>query len=475
MLVSDLCSAFNKLLFKAFLQKKPLKTVFFLLILILGYHPHLRGEKLRLSVEAEAAILINADTGAILYEKNPHKILYPASITKVATGLYTLKVYGKKLETPITAEQDSVASISKEAKIRSNYTLPAYWLEPNATHMGIKKGEVLPLEALLNGMLIASANDAANVIAHYISGTVPRFMEELNEYLAAIGCKNTHFMNPHGLHHPDHQTTAYDMALIAQEAMRSEVFRDIVKKVRYTRPKTNVQEPATLIQGNRLLRKGKLHYNKAIGVKTGWTSDAKSTLIAAAEYNGRTLIAVLIKVKERESIFSDAQKMFEAAFAQTQVERVLLKEGPQKYVLRHEEVSRPIKTYIETDVCVDFYPAEEPKLKCTLYWDKIHPPIVKGQRVGLLYLSTEEGKLLQSVPVYASEDGKRCWSFWFKNLFSTKKGEELVALKEEEPAVVKENKAVVSKTKGYSKYWKGVGITAAFLLLVFFLLAQRKR
>lgn len=428
------------------------------MLLLVNVLCHVEGATLDISIDAESAILINADTGAILYEKNAHAKMFPASITKIATALYTLHVYGDKLDTPITAEHDSVAWVSKEAKKRSNYTLPPHWLEPDATHMGIKKGEILTLGDLIHGMLISSANDASNVIAHYIGGSVPRFMAEVNAYLKELGCQNTNFCNPHGLHHPDHMTTAYDMSLIAREAMKYPMFRDVVKTVRYTRPQTNKQQPTTLIQGNRLLRKGKLYYPKAVGIKTGWTSDAKNTLVAAAEHKGRTLISVQIKVKERENLFKNAKTMFEAAFSQALVQRVLLKSGPQKYVLKHPEASKPVKTYLNKDICVDFYPAEEPQLSCKLHWHKLHPPIAKDQHVADLQIASSHGKSVQSVPLYSVTDVNESWISWAKNIFS------------------RESSKPVEKTPSKNgKLWKVVGMGAAILLLFGLLLAMRKR
>lgn len=417
-----------------------------------------------LNVNAEAAILLNPDNGAILYEKNAHLKLFPASITKIATALYTIHVYGDKLDTLITAEHDSVAWVSKEAKKRSSYTLPAHWLEPNATHIGIKKGEILSLSDLLNGMLISSGNDASNVIAQFIGGTVNNFINDLNAYLKNLGCKNTHFYNPHGLHHPEHLTTAYDMGIIAKEAMKSPIFCEIVKTVQYTRPKTNMQQPTTLIQTNRLLRKGPLYYSKAIGLKTGWTSEAKNTLVAAAEYNGRRLIAVLIKVKEREDLFKEAKKMFEAAFNQTCVQRVLLKSGPQKYILNHPAASTPIKTYLKKDVCINFYPAEEPQLHCNLHWLNISLPLKADEQVGELRIMTSDGQLIQSVPLLALNGAKESYFFWLKSFFKSEK-----KISENNFSKNEDQEPLLSK-----KTWKFIGIITAIIFLVALLLLIRR-
>ena len=388
--------------------------IFFYFLAAVSY---LSAEPLSLSVNAESAILMNADTGVILYEKNARSLQYPASITKIATAAYVLKIRGDQLDEILVADQDSVAAVTSEAKRRANYTLPAYWLEHGGTHIGIKKGEELSLRDLLFGMMVASGNDASNVIAQHIGKTIPVFMANLNTYVKELGCENTAFCNPHGLHHPKHQTTAYDMALITKEALKNPMFCKIVSSTQYTRPKTNKQESTTLVQTNRLLRKGKYYYPKAIGVKTGTTSQAYCTLVAAAKHNDRTLIAVVLKSKESEDRWLDSIKMFEAAFNQAKVQRVLLKKGSQKFTLDLPGAAKPIQTYIQKDVSIEYYPAEEPKVKCLLYWDSLTLPIAQKQRVGELRLQGSNGRIIQTVPLFAKEEVKSTWLFWFKNLF----------------------------------------------------------
>lgn len=364
----------------------------------------LEGKSLDISTGAESAILINASTGEVLYEKKAHQSMFPASVTKIATAIYAINVRGDKLDKQITAEYDSVASISEAELERSNYTLPAHWLIPGASHIGIKNGEVLSLKDLLYGTLLASGGDSSNVIAQYIGGTIPTFMKLLNDYLKEIGCQNTVFKNPHGLHHPQHVTTAYDMAILAREAMKNQTFREIVKTVQYTRPQTNKQKPTTLVQGNRLLRKGKLYYPKAIGIKTGYTSKAQNTLVAAARDGDRTLIAVLMKGKDREEVAKDAIKLFETAFNEKKVRRRLLAAGPQKAALKVPKASKQIHTYLKNNVTVDYYPAEEPNVKCLLQWEKVELPVEKGQRVGMLCIRDQHDKILAEESLYALED-----------------------------------------------------------------------
>lgn len=377
----------------------------------------IQAEPIKFNVKGQAAILMNAETGSILYEFEAQTLHYPASTTKVATALYALTQAGDRLEHEITAEQEALAAVTQEAKRKSNYTLPSYWLEPDGMHIGIKKGEVLTLHTLLEGMLIPSGNDAANVIAQYVGSTIPEFMEGLNAYLKEIGCQQTHFLNPHGLHDPKHQTTAYDLAWIAKEALKYPLFCEIVAKTRFIRPKTNLQAATTLLQSNRLLRPGKYRYAKSIGIKTGYHAKAKSTLISAARSEGRTLIAVLLAYKERSEMFEDAIKLFETAFNQPKVQKRYLKGGPQTFSLDLPHGRRPLQTYLSDSLTLDFYPAEDPQAKCLLYWHTLSLPIAKDQIVGELHLVSVEGQVLKKAPLLATDDVYLSWPYnWFAAL-----------------------------------------------------------
>lgn len=394
-----------------------LNKLLLIMMMILFIRGFLRSEPLSLTIHAEAAILINAETGQILYEKNAHALHYPASTTKIVTALYALNKKGSQLDSKVIADQEAIASISWEAKRRSNYTLPSHWIEQGSTHIGIKKGEEFTFKDLLYGMMLASGNDASNVIAQYVGGTIDHFMIELNAYVKSLGCQNTTFYNPHGLHHPKHISTAYDLALITKEALKNPIFSQIVKTVRYTRPKTNKQESTTFVQSNRLLRQGRHYYSHATGVKTGYTSLALNTLVASAKKDNRTLIAVLFKAKERQDIFADAIQLFEAAFNQPKIKQVLLKGGIQKFTREISGSDRFLKTYILEDFSIEYYPAEKPKIRCLLYWDDLSIPIAKDQRVGELRLENN-GITISTIPLYAQEEITfTCWS-WLKQLIN---------------------------------------------------------
>lgn len=373
---------------------------------------------LNITIEGEAGILINADTGAVLFEKKAHAQLFPASTTKVATALFALKLVDNNLQRKITAETESVISLSEAAKKKANYKIPAYFLEPDGMHIGIKAGEEMQLRELMEAMLIASANDASNVIAQALGPGIPTFIERLNAYLKEIGCKNTHYCNPHGLHYPEHVTTAYDLAWMTREALKNPVFCEIIAKPRFNRPKTNKQPAATYLHTNRLIRPGKYYYSKAIGVKTGYHSKAKKTFVGAARFEDRTLIVVLLGYPDRNEMFNDSIKIFDAAFNQPKVERVYLKAGLQTFKLKLPHSDKTLKTYLPENLSWSYYPAEDPKIKCYLHWDALNLPIRKNQRVGELQLiSSLDGKVVKKIDLKAVDHVKRAWPHnWMANL-----------------------------------------------------------
>lgn len=394
----------------------PLTTVLFLALLM---HCPLRGEPLSLTVQAESALLINADNGRILFEKNSTEPHYPASITKVATSLWSLKLKRNGLDEKVTASGDSVVSITEEAKRRSNYTVPSWWLVPGATHAGIKKGEVLSLKDLHYALLTVSAGDAANVIAEYSAGDIPTFMKGMNQYIKSIGCTQTHFENPNGLFHPEQKTTARDMALIMIEALKEPFFCEVIAAKSYTRPKTNKQASCTLVQSNRLLRPGPYYYPKVIGGKTGYLSSAQNTFVVAAKEKDRTLIAVFLKTKERTDLWKDAIKLFDAAFNQPKIERVVLSKGPTTMSVVEDNFDTPLLTYLAHDVKLAYYPAEEPQVKGLIYWDTFSPPIAKGERVGEFRLVDEKGDSLTTAPLYAANDVAGSLSHRLQHFFTS--------------------------------------------------------
>ena len=356
-----------------------------------------------LNLKSEIAILMNMDTGRILYQKNAEKPTAPASITKVATALYTLKEIGDEVGVKIKADQDCIGSITAEMQKGMEYKHPPHWLVLGGTHMSIGRGEELSLEELLYGLMLVSANDAANIIAKYVGGSISQFMADLNDYLEELGCKNTHFRNPHGLHLPRHYTTAFDMALMTCEAMKYPLFRKIIASDKYTRAPSVGKKSSTLYNSNLLIRPGhKYFYPYAVGGKTGIHTEAQSSLVAVASHEGRNLVAVLVQCPEKNDSFEDAKSLFEAAFSENELEEVYLACGVQPFSQFIAEGKKTLKTYLDEEVSLKYYPSEKPHVKGNVVWLEHQFPISKGDVVATLALKDDKGQVLKEVPLKAS-------------------------------------------------------------------------
>jgi serine-type D-Ala-D-Ala carboxypeptidase (penicillin-binding protein 5/6) len=356
---------------------------------------------LKVEVAAKGAILMNAETGAVLWEKNAHVPLFPASTTKLITALYAVEKAGFALENGVTASYDAVLTVPPGVRRSAGGAHPPYRLEHGGTHVGIKVGEQLSLRALLYGLMLASANDAANVIAQHVSGSVSAFMDELNQFVQKKGCKNTVLYTPHGLPCDEHKTSAYDLALLGRELMKNSLLREIVRTVEYKRPLTNMQPESSFLQHNALLKPGKFFYPKATGIKTGYTLAAGFTLVAAAEDTERKLIAVLLGCEKVEQRYKDAIALFEAAFNEKRASRTLFSRGFDLFTHPVEGGSTSLQACLSQDVCLEYYPSEEPVFKTSVLWDPLELPIASGQRVGQVGVHSMEGKLLVAAPLYA--------------------------------------------------------------------------
>jgi len=374
----------------------------FILIIFLFCAPSLKGEPLSCSVSGRSAVLINGTTGKILFESEKDLAVYPASTTKVVTALYILKEHQDRLDDLVTAHSAALATISPSAKHESGYRSPSYWLETDGGHMGIKSGEEFVLKDLLYAMLINSPNDAANVLAqHFGEGKIPLFMERVNAFTKSLGCKLTHLENPHGLHHPLHQTTAFEMATLTKEAMRDPLFRDIVCRSYYQVPQTNLEYERTLKQTNRLVRKGNDFYPYALGGKTGTTRAAGKCLITAAEKGGRLLIAALFGYESRSALYQDMRQLFDTAFGEPLMRRKLLDAKPRTYQTEIQGRKRSVLGYIPSGLYYDFYPSERSRVVASIAYHELVLPVEQGQEIGVIHIRDESGALVASHPLFA--------------------------------------------------------------------------
>lgn len=251
------------------------------------------------ALSAASALLLDADSGTVLLEKNARSRMGMASTTKIMTAL----VAAERLS------PDTVVVIPREA------------VNVEGSSVYLCEGERLTVLQLLHCVLLASANDAATAIAIAAAGSVSEFCALMNDRAASLGLTDTHFVNPHGLYHPDHYTTAYDLALIAAQALKNDIVRRIVATKRATVPQGVTQDGQTppamryLYNHNKMLSL----YEGAIGLKTGYTTDTGRCLVSAAERDGMTLIAVTLRAPDD---WRDHRAMLDYGFAA--YERALL-------------------------------------------------------------------------------------------------------------------------------------------------------
>lgn len=372
----------------------------YLVLMMLLFSP-LVAKPLNVQVASEAAILINADNGAVLFEKNADKQLFPASITKVATlGLVLKKVVDFKRE--VMCPPHLLMMMSEKQKAKRGYLISPYLLESDGTSYDIQKGEILDLENIIYGMMFCSGNDASNLLAYHVSGSVGQFMQELNLWLKELGCTHTKFHNPHGLHHPEHYSTARDMARIAKDTFRDGRGIKFCSLTKHTRPKTNKQDAKEMKKNNALLSKDSPYfYAKAIGMKTGYTSKALCNLVAVAKDQDRTLILVLMKAPGAKERSEDAIALFEAAFKESKASRMLYRASDMIVKKRVKKKNVPCR--LLRDCQYSFYPSEEVEIKGKVEWlDRDNPFSKAGEVIGYLRVLTDEGREIDAVPIVAS-------------------------------------------------------------------------
>ena len=240
-----------------------------------------------LLVSAQSALLIEAESGTVIYAKNADTRLPMASTTKIMTALVAARL--APLDTEISIDERSVG------------------VEGSSIYLA--EGETLSLEELLYALLLESANDAAVAIAIGLSGSVEAFCKEMNREATALGLTDTHFLNPHGLDHEEHYTTAYELALISRALLENPKLAEIVSTQKKTITSSDPDHTRYLANHNRLLRM----YNGCIGVKTGYTKRSGRCLVSAAERDGVRLIAVTLNAPND---WQDHSMMLDYGFSQ---------------------------------------------------------------------------------------------------------------------------------------------------------------
>lgn len=291
-------------------------------------------EKKTLNLNAEAVILMDAVSGAVLYQKNALLKLEPASITKIMT-VYLALTKGD-LNQSVVVSDSAIDSIDR-----------------SSSHIALDYDEEVGILDMCYAALLASANDAANVLAEHVSGSQEAFVKLMNETAVGMGAQDTHFVNAHGLPTDDennqHLTTAYDMALMMKTIMKNDQFVEIAKTTSYTMSPTNKQpENRVFANGNEMIKKSSYRYDGMIAGKTGWTEDAGYTYVAAAERDGMQLIVVILNDDSIDDRYKDAKTLFDYGFEH--YKQVLVRASE----LKPEEVQVKKGNQVAADVTFSF-------------------------------------------------------------------------------------------------------------------------
>ncbi len=281
-------------------------------------------------------ILMDAETGNVLFEKNGYSKIYPASTTKVLTAILVLE--NLPLDEKVVASQRAINSVPIGSSV-----------------MGIKQGEIFSVENLLYGLILPSGNDAAIVLAEAVSGNVDDFVVLMNSKANEIGCLNTHFSNPHGFYDESHYSTPYDMALILKYAMKYDEFRKIAQTKSWELPITNKTDTTRILKNNnRLLDEDySIFYPYALGGKTGYTIESRGTYIGYAKKDDKLLIVGNFdgsqNINGKNARFLDAISLCDYGFLNYDKEKIVSKDL-FNFVFKDENNNTESKISLKDDI-----------------------------------------------------------------------------------------------------------------------------
>lgn len=382
-------------------------SLFLILVLTLGTAPAAAAaeEGPRLpedpDILAKAAVLVDCNTGLLVYGKNEHQELYPASLTKIMTALLVLEAVqaGKlSMDQEITASATAFTGLSADGSTA-----------------GIKPGEIMTVQNLLYCMLVVSANEACDILAEAVSGTVGDFVDAMNRRAEELGCKNTHFVNPNGLHDPQHYTSAWDLYLITAAAMEHDAFMAICDTAHVVIPATNMSKERDYWTTNHLISTWRVfgyRNTEAHGIKTGSTDAAGLCLVSSAMRGSLHFVSVVLGAERVEEngvgnirSFSETTRMFNYGFDNFSYQTV---------VRESTEVQEVAVTLSETDH-VTVHPSREVEvlLPKTLTAEdlerdiqlpeSVEAPVTAGQKLGTMTVGFD-GVTYAEVDLLASFD-----------------------------------------------------------------------
>ncbi len=383
---------------------RKISSVLLIVLILLSLSPTAIGEQISVpkapEIAASSAILVDAKSGQILYEKNIHQRSSIASTTKIMTAIITLERAGLG-ETVIVNKSASEVGESE------------LFLEP---------GEKMSVQDLLYGLLLQSGNDVAAALADHVGGSVAGFAELMNRKAFSIGARDTHFTNPHGLYDVNHYSTAYDLALIARYSFSDKTFRRIVATKEYTISRQGKDLIGKIKNHNKLL----WQYPYANGVKTGYIRQAGHCLVSSANKNGVQLVAVVLNSPSSGACFEDSTKLLEFGFNQFRLEKVIKKGRAYKQVKLPEIFNETVGIVASKDLVVQVSKTPGSLKKVTIAKDSRSLPIAKGERLGEIRV-TQFGRNLGKVDLVAArtvaKPGKiKLLILWLRYIFKKIKG-----------------------------------------------------
>lgn len=360
-----------------------MKKLFFGLLLFLILVPGIKAEELELAKNAKSAILIEASTGEIIFDKNSHEKLHPASMTKMMSMLLIVEAVEKGI-----LKWDEMVTVSE-----------------NASGMGgsqilLETGEKMSVSDLFKGIAIASGNDAVVALAEKIAGTEEAFVNMMNKRAKELGLKNTNFKNPHGLDATNHYSSAYDMAMLAKELVKHEkvlefttIYEDYLRE--------NTERKIWLVNTNKLVR----FYEGVDGLKTGYTKEAGYCLTATARKDGMRLIAVAMGEPDSATRNSEITSLLDYAFAQYEVTDLLKNNTLGKYKIDKAK-NQTVKIVPKEQATILSKKIDKKKYSYDVDINSIKAPIKKGKVVGKMTIK-QDGKKIRTINLTVDKDVKK--------------------------------------------------------------------
>jgi D-alanyl-D-alanine carboxypeptidase (penicillin-binding protein 5/6) len=326
-----------------------------------------------MDISAKSAIIIDAGSGKVLWERDADVLRYPASTTKIMTGMLLLErcLPDDLITAPVGIDK----------------------IPPSSMHL--KPNEQVSAKDMLYALMLRSANDGAVAVANHVSGSIPAFAELMNERAREIGCRSTHFHNPNGLNDPEHVTTARDLAMIAREAMKYEAFREVVRTRKYQIQRSINQKDLFMVTRNRWLYKD----STADGIKTGYTKDAGNCYVGSATRNGFQVITVILK---SDNWLKDNQQMLDWSFKNYSRFMSIHKGGAVASLAVAGGTAASVAAIAGWDAKV-VVSSSEPTCEVTEAISNFKAPIKKGQFLTDMILRDGDG-FTQKIPLYAGAD-----------------------------------------------------------------------